>query len=168
MTDDINKAWTDAHGMKEIFDFDPEAGPHPDESQDEFGQRCEMRESYWYALEALVVRWIKNRAFVLSADEPIRMLTLRHLRKWGLVISDRHDGAKIILWRPTPKGIAYYFVDTLRAEAKAARRKALEETIKKAKSCAHRPMHCHETVKVIVREIRALMKEGKHEPAQTD
>ena len=101
--------WTDADGMKKIFDFDPHEGPHPDESQDEFDQRIEIRDGHWRVLEIIVMGWIDGRYAPEYGAAPRALRRANRLRKWGLAIKMMVDG--VVHWEPTAKGLDYYFSD---------------------------------------------------------
>ena len=106
---DANKSWTDADGMKEIFDFDPYEGPHPDESQDEFDQRIEIRDAHWRILKIIVMGWIDGRYASEYGAAPRALHRAGRLQKWGLAIKIMVDGG--VHWEPTTKGLDYYFSD---------------------------------------------------------
>lgn len=106
---DTDKTWTDANGMKEVFDFDPHEGPHPYESQDEFDQRIEIRDAHWRVLEIIVMGWIDGRYAPEYGAASRAVRRAGRLQKWGLVEQTKQDG--VVCWEPTLKGLDYYFSD---------------------------------------------------------
>lgn len=106
---DTDNTWTDANGMKEIFDFDPHEGLHPYESQYEFDQRIEIRDAHWRILEIIVMGWIDGRYAPEYGAAPRAIRRAERLYKWGLV--RRTQWVDAVHWAPTPKGLDYYFSD---------------------------------------------------------
>ena len=93
-----------------MLDFDPNEGPLPYESQDEFYQRIDIRGRLWGLLEMVITHHLRSdqMGYLMDFTKGFNRQRMTWLLNWKLVVREL-EFKNTYTCRPSDEGMAFYF-----------------------------------------------------------